>query len=149
MEEKHTYFMQRAIALAKKGKANGGGAFGAVIVQEDTIVAFGHNTVKSSQDCTQHAELAVTQKACDVLKSKDLSDCILFTSCEPCMMCLGACYWAKFKAIYFGASAQDAKENGYVYSDMFYDSDIKKRYEEFNMHQLLRDEAVAVWSEEG
>jgi tRNA(Arg) A34 adenosine deaminase TadA len=148
MEEKHTYFMQRAIVLAKKGKTNGGGAFGAVVVQEDTIVAYAHNSVKSAQDCTQHAELAVIQKACGVLENKDLSDCILYTSCEPCMMCLGACYWAKFKAIYFGASAQDAKENGYVYSDMFYASDRNKRHEEFNMHQLLRDEAVAVWSED-
>lgn len=148
MEENHTYFMQRAIALAKKGKANGGGAFGAVVVKQDTVVAYAHNTVKSSQDCTQHAQLAVIQKACGVLENGDLSDCTLYTSCEPCMMCLGACYWAEFKAIYFGASAQDAKDNGYVYSDMFYASDTKKRYKEFNMHQLLRDDAVAVWKED-
>lgn len=148
MKENHIYFMQRAIALAKKGKTNGGGAFGAVVVQNNTIIAYAHNMVKSSKDCTQHAEVAVIQKACDVMKNMVLNDCILYTSCEPCMMCLGACYWAKFKAIYFGASAQDAKQYGYVYSAMFYASDREKRYEEFNMHQLLRDDAMAVWEEE-
>ncbi len=145
MTENHDLFMQRAIALAHEGKYKGGGAFGAVIVKNGSIVTEVYNTVKKEQDCTQHAELSAVQKACGILKSKDLSDCILYTSCEPCMMCLGACYWAGFKHIYFGASAADAKEYGYVYSNMFYASDIEKRYQEFNMTQLLRDEAVAVW----
>jgi tRNA(Arg) A34 adenosine deaminase TadA len=145
MEDKHESFMRRAIALAHEGKLGTGGAFGAVITKDGNIVAEVHNTVRQHQDCTQHAELAAIQKACMVLKSKALSECILYTSCEPCMMCLGACYWAGFKTIYFGASAQDAKDNGYVYSDMFYASDSEKRYKEFNMVQLLRDEAVAVW----
>ncbi|QLG47210.1 nucleoside deaminase [Costertonia aggregata] len=141
----HEFFMQRAIALAKEGKAGSGGAFGAVIVCDGTSIVEVHNTVKSQQDCTQHAELSAIQKACQVLKSKDLSNCVLYTSCEPCMMCLGACYWAKFKTIYFGASAQDAKEHGYVYSDMFYASNTENRHREFNMVQLLREEAIAVW----
>lgn len=145
MKEKHEFFMQRAIALAREGKEGNGGAFGAVIVKNNTIVTEVYNTVKQNQDCTQHAELAAIQQACKVLKSANLSECILYTSCEPCMMCLGASYWAGFKHIYYGASAEDAKKQGYIYSDMFYASDIQKRHKEFELIQLLRDEAVAVW----
>jgi len=138
-------FMQRAIDLARKGKEGKGGAFGAVVVRDGKVVAEVHNTVNEQQDCTQHAELSVIQKACKALGSKDLSDCTLYTSCEPCMMCLGACYWAKFKAIYYGASAEDARKQGYIYSNMFYASDIEKRYAEFNMAQIMQEEALAVW----
>lgn len=137
--------MQRAIALAQEGRSGNGGAFGAVVVRNGSIIAEVYNTVKLQQDLTQHAELSAIQKACQILESSDLSDCILYTSCEPCMMCLGACYWAKFNQIYYGASAKDAKEFGYIYSDMFYASDTEKRRLEFKMTQLLNDEAVAVW----
>lgn len=147
MEKSHSYFMQRAIALALQGKEAGDGAFGAVIVRDSAIIAEGHNKVNSNKDCTQHAELSVIQKACDTLKSKDLEQCILYTSCEPCMMCLGACHWAKFKTVYYGASAADAKDFGYVYSQMYYASEEDKRRKEFKLKQLLRDEAVAVWKD--
>lgn len=143
----HDYsFMRRAIALAEKGRdAKGGGPFGALVVRENHIVAESHNWVNGKRDCTQHAELAVIQKACKTLGRKTLEDCILYTSCEPCMMCLGAIKWAKFQAVYFGASALDAKEHGYVYSDLYYSSDAYKRYKEFNMKQLLPKEALRVW----
>ncbi len=146
MNDAHINFMQQAIALANRGKTEeGGGPFGAVIVKKGHIIAKAYNKVHKKKDLTQHAELAVIQKACKVLKSKDLSKCILYTSCEPCMMCLGACHWARFSAIYFGASAKDAKRYGYIYSDIFYASDNKKRLQEFNMHQIMRDEAVHIW----
>ncbi len=146
MEKIHVHFMQQAIALAKKGKiTEGAGPFGAVIVKDNHIIAKGYNKVRNTNDLTQHAELAVIQEACKVLESKDLSECILYTSCEPCMMCLGASHWAGFKAIYFGASAEDARKHGFIYSNVFYASDTKKRYQEFNMNQLLREEALAVW----
>lgn len=142
----HEQYMIRAIALAKEGNSTkGGGAFGVVIVKNGNIVAEGYNRVGGDTDLTQHAELRVIQMACKALQSKDLSECILYTSCEPCMMCLGSCYWAGFKSIYYGASAEDAKKYGYVYSDMFYASDKEKRYKEFNMHQLLSEEAVSGW----
>jgi tRNA(Arg) A34 adenosine deaminase TadA len=147
MEKDHTYFMKRAIDLAKQGKNSGNGAFGAVIVMDSNIVAEGHNMVNEKKDCTQHAELSVIQKACQVLKTKDLGQCILYTSCEPCMMCLGACHWANFKAIYYGASAKDAKDFGFIYSEMYYASEENKRKEEFKLKQLLRNEAVAVWKD--
>jgi len=145
MKKEHSFFMHRAIALAKKGEISGNGAFGAVVVRDYKIIAEAQNTVNTHTDCTQHAELTVIQKACRALKNKALEDCILYTSCEPCMMCLGACYWAKFKTIYYGASAEDAKDFGFVYSDMYYASENDDRRKEFNLIQLLRDEAVAVW----
>lgn len=145
MNIEHLHFMRRAIYLAKLGKENNGGSFGAVIVKEGEIIAEGFNKVKALSDCTQHAELLVIQEACRKLTTTTLEDCILYTSCEPCMMCLGASYWAKFKKIFYGASALQAKEFGFVYSEMFYTSDKGARHKEFNLEQLLADEALSVW----
>lgn len=142
----HINFMLEAIDLAKKGKASkDGGAFGAMIVKNNKIICKVHNSVSGDKDCTQHAELKAIQEACKILETKDLSDCILYTSCEPCMMCLGAIKWANLKEIYFGASAQDAKRFGYIYSDMYYNSDKSQRHKEFNMKQICAEEAMAVW----
>lgn len=145
MQGKNEYYMRLAIALAEEGKLKGNGAFGAVIVKNDKIIAKGHNLVHELQDCTQHAEVSVIQKACKVLQSKTLKGCILYTSCIPCMMCLGASYWAKLDRIYYGASAQDAKSFGFIYTDMYYAYPDDLRAKEFNLHQLLPEEAVAVW----
>lgn len=145
MNTAHLHFMRRAIYLAKLGKENNGGAFGALIVKNGEIVAEGFNKVKSLSDCTQHAELLIIQKACRKLKSTTLERCILYTSCEPCMMCLGACYWANLDKVYYGASALQAKEFGYVYSNMFYASNPDARHKEFKLEQLLGTEALEVW----
>ncbi|WP_249356476.1 nucleoside deaminase [Maribacter sp. ACAM166] len=145
MSANHLHFMRRAIYLSKLGRENDGGSFGAVIVKDGEIISEGFNKVKSLTDCTQHAELLVIQAACRRLKSTTLKECILYTSCEPCMMCLGASYWAKFQKIYYGASALQAKEYGFVYSTMFYASDKGARHKEFNLEQLLANEAVLVW----
>jgi tRNA(Arg) A34 adenosine deaminase TadA len=145
-KEIHDKFMLKAISWAKKGKATkGGGAFGAVIVKEGHILAEGHNQVGSKTDCTQHAELAMVQEACKKLKSKSLKGCVLYTSCEPCLMCLGTTRWADLDQVFFGASAEDAKEAGYLYSDLFYQSNTENRHIEFKLKQMLRDKAVAVW----
>lgn len=138
--------MHRAIELARQGRDNeDGGPFGAVITKGDKIISESRNEVSGQNDCTQHAELRAIQKACDNLKSKSLDGCVLYTSCEPCMMCLGAAYWAGLDFIYFGASAEDAREYGFEYSEMYYDSDKKKRHNEFIMIQIFRDEAVNIW----
>lgn len=138
--------MRMAIAQAKKGKAKKqGGPFGAVIVRDGNLVCRVHNKVKKKGDPTQHAELLAIQVAAKLLGREVLKHCVLYTSCEPCMMCLGASHWAGFKAIYFGASADDAKAHGFVYSDSFFDVDEVLRHKEFHMTQLLRDEALAVW----
>lgn len=140
------FFMRKAIALAKEGNGKvAAGPFGAVIVRDGIIVAEGFNVVSQKKDCTQHAELAVIQKACKALGRKTLEECTLYTSCEPCMMCLGAIKWSNFKFVYFGASAEDAKKNGFVYSAMYYASNTEDRHKEFRMRQFLEEEAVAVW----
>ncbi|MGB5943489.1 MAG: nucleoside deaminase [Leeuwenhoekiella sp.] len=144
--ENHKKWMRKAIDMAKEGMSSkGGGPFGAVIVKNGSLVAAAHNRVSATQDCTQHAELYTIQLACEVLGTKNLSDCILYTSCEPCMMCLGASYWAGFKKIFYGVSADKAKEYGFIYSDMFYNSNSGKRHKEFKLQQLLEEEALSVF----
>ena len=141
-------YMELAIKMAVLGKhTDGGGPFGAVIVRDDQIVCKVHNRVGANDDLTQHAELYAIQMACDKIGRANLKDCHLYTSCEPCMMCLGACHWAKFKKIFFGASAEDAYDYGFKYSDSYFDMNIDLRQREFNMNQVLRDKAVAVWKD--
>lgn len=140
-------FMEMAIQLAIEGKdTEGGGPFGAVITKDDKIIASCFNVVGASQNLTQHAELRCIQLACKILNSKDLSACELYTSCVPCMMCLGAIKWGKLKNVYYGASAQMAKNAGFIYSSMYYERTAEKRDREFNMHQRLSEEAAAVWN---
>ncbi len=140
--------MSRAISLAREGRdMDNGGPFGAVITRGDEIIAESRNEVLCKGDCTQHAELRAIQRACRKLKTRNLQGCVLFTSCEPCMMCLGAAYWADIDYIYFGASAKDAKEYGFKYSDMYYASNSDERHTEFKMIQLCRDEAIKIWDQ--
>lgn len=141
-------YMRQAIQLAQEGKEHkNGGAFGAVIVCDGKVIAACYNLVKGSQDPTQHAELRCIQMACKALKSKKLSQCELYTSCVPCMMCLGAIKWSKFKKVYYGASAAMAKEAGFIYSDMYYARAIDARDKEFRMEQHLALEAQGVWND--
>jgi tRNA(Arg) A34 adenosine deaminase TadA len=138
--------MQIAIDQAKRGKLHSGGSpFGAVIVKNDRVVARAFNKVKAKIDCTEHAEISVIRKASLKLKSHKLTNCVLYTSCEPCMMCMGTTRWADIESVYFGASAEDAKNHGYIYCDAYYQLDQQKRRQEFNFYQLMRDEAVAIW----
>ncbi len=142
----HEDYMRMAIKKAKEGRDSyKGGPFGALVVKNDGIISQAYNLVEGKDDLTQHAELLAIQKACKKLGRKNLQDCILYTSCEPCMMCLGACHWADFKSIYYGASALDAKDNGFVYSDAFFSMNSQLRHTEFRMNQLLTVEAVEVW----
>ncbi len=101
---KHIHFLHEAIKEARKGlKAGHGGPFGAVIVKNGKIIARGHNRVTSTNDPTAHAEVTAIRAACKKLKSFELKGCIIYSSCEPCPMCLGAIYWARPKALYFTA----------------------------------------------
>jgi guanine deaminase len=140
--------MSRAIQLAREGRdMDNGGPFGAVITRGEKIIAESRNEVLCKGDCTQHAEMRAIQRACKKLGTLSLKGCVLYTSCEPCMMCLGAAYWADIDYIYFGASAEDAREYGYNYSQMYYNSNTELRHEEFKMIQLCRDQAVGIWDE--
>lgn len=123
-------FMKAAIALAEEGVAKGeGGPFGCVIVKDDKIIGRGNNKVISAIDPTAHAEIVAIRDACKNLESFQLEDCEIYTSCEPCPMCLGAIYWARPKIIYYGNTKEDAAKIGFDDS-MIYDeieADLKDR----------------------
>ncbi len=110
----HEKFLQQAIRLAQENVNTGcGGPFGAVIVKNGEIIACGCNQVLSSKDPTLHAEIDAIRQACKKLGSFELTDCIIYSSCEPCPMCLGAIYWARPKALYFAADRDCAARHGF------------------------------------
>nr|MDF9459259.1 nucleoside deaminase [Bacillus pumilus] len=140
----HEDFLQRAIDLAVEGVNSGtGGPFGAVIVKDGQIIAEGSNNVTTTNDPTAHAEVTAIRKACQTLHTYQLEDCILYTSCEPCPMCLGAIYWARPKAVYFVAGHQDATTSGF--DDSFIYEEINKDYESRNIpfYQLTLQKTLA------
>lgn len=92
---------------------NDGGPFGAVIIRDDVIIASAHNEVLKSNDPTAHAEINAIRKASHLLGKFDLSDCVLYTTCYPCPMCMGAIFWARIPTVYYASSAQDAAEGGF------------------------------------
>jgi guanine deaminase len=137
-------FLRRAIALAIQNvDAGGGGPFAAVIVRDGKIVGEGVNTVTATLDPTAHGEVNAIRAACKALGVFSLEGCELYTSCEPCPMCLAASYWARLDAIYYGASAADAARAGF--DDAFLYDEVRKSQAERTLpaKQLLADEA---WS---
>ena len=141
-------FMRAAIALSRaKMKANCGGPFGAVVVRNGKIIARGWNQVTSANDPTAHAEVTAIRAACKKLKTFHLSDCELYTSCEPCPMCLAAIYWARFKKVYYANTRQDAA--GIHFDDAFIYHEVAQPVErrKIKMRQLLRAEALPVFKE--
>src|ERR1017187_4022273 len=141
-------FMRAAIRLSlSKMRANCGGPFGAVVVREGRIIARGWNQVTSTNDPTAHAEVTAIRTACKKLKTFQLDDCELYTSCEPCPMCLAAIYWARLKKVYFANTRQDAAKISFD-DDLIYRQvalPIHKR--SLPMRQLLRIEALKVFAE--
>lgn len=116
-------FMMEAIILSQKGIDNNeGGPFGCIIVKDDEIIGRGNNRVINNIDPTAHAEIVAIREACRHLGSFQLNDCELYTSCEPCPMCLGAIYWARPKIIYYANTREDAASIGFddsfIYSEM-------------------------------
>jgi guanine deaminase len=144
-------FMARAIALSLENVRTGaGGPFAAVVVKEGEIIAEGANAVTTTNDPTAHAEVVAIREACRKLKSFDLSGCEIYTSCEPCPMCLGAIYWARPARVYFANSAADAAQAGF--DDAFIYQEIGRPHPEraIPMIQLAQDGALAafrVWQE--
>jgi guanine deaminase len=114
MDDPRRKFMQVAIDLARNGmKAGVGGPFGCVIVKDGQIIAKGSNAVTSTNDPTAHAEVVAIREACKVLGTHQLNGCDLYTSCEPCPMCLGAIYWARPDQVYYGCNREDAAAAGF------------------------------------
>lgn len=134
--------MREAIRLSiDKMRQGYGGPFGAVVVRNNEIMAHGFNNVLSSNDPTAHAEVDAIRKASQTLGTFDLSDCELYTSCEPCPMCLGAIYWARLRKVYYGNTRQDAANIGF--DDALIYEEIEKPLAErrIPMQQLLPEEA--------
>lgn len=140
--------MLEAIRLSSEGMSNNeGGPFGCVIVSNGKIVGTGHNKVTSTNDPTAHAEITAIRNACEHLDTFQLDNCELYTSCEPCPMCLGAIYWARIKKIYFACSRYDAASIGF--DDDFIYTELKKGIIERSipMEQMLYNEALLVFKE--
>jgi len=120
--------MTKASELANKSIEKGGGPFGCVIVKDGEIVGEGHNHVRILNDPIMHAEVVAIRDACRNMNTHDLSGCVIYTSCEPCPMCLGAIYWARISSIFYGNTRKDAKEIGF--SDDFIYDELAKPVEE-------------------
>lgn len=136
--------MREAISLADNNVRNGGGPFGAVIVKDGKVVATGVNRVTANNDPTAHAEVSAIRNACKKLKTFDLSGCEIYSSCEPCPMCLGAIYWSRIKKIYYGNSKADAKDIGFDDSFIYDELALPYGQRHVAMERLLGDEAVNV-----
>lgn len=137
-------FLRRAIQLATENVQNGrGGPFGAVVVKDGRIVGEAANSVTATNDPTAHAEINAIRAACTALGTFSLSGCELYTSCEPCPMCLAASYWARLDAVYYGCCAADAARAGFddafLYQEFRKDGDQRK----LPLTQMLGDEAWA------
>lgn len=135
-------YMMKAIELSKNSVANGGGPFGAVIVKDGNIVAEGSNCVTLNNDPTAHAEVTTIRKACTALNTFDLSGCEIYTSCEPCPMCLSAIYWARIERIYYGCDKVDAKDIGFDDSFIYEQIELKPEFRSIPSSQILHTEAL-------
>ena len=135
-------FMQMAIELSVENIDSGGGPFGAVIVRDGKLIAKGANRVVPNNDPTAHAEVVAIRNACRELQTFDLSGCTVYTSCEPCPMCLSALYWAGVSAIFYGNTKEDADRIGF--GDDFIYREIEKPYEyrSIPIHGMMRNEAL-------
>ncbi|MGC4041517.1 MAG: nucleoside deaminase [Flavobacterium sp.] len=148
---KQNEFMQEAIQLSIENVKSGkGGPFGAVIVKDGKIIAHGANSVTTNNDPTAHAEVMAIRKACEVLGTFQLDGCEIYTSCEPCPMCLGAIYWARPDRMYYANTKKDAADINF--DDNFIYEELALPYENRKLEtiQIMRDEALEafrLWSE--
>ena len=144
----HKQYMQEAVTAALKGMQNNeGGPFGCVIVKDGKIIGKGNNKVTSTNDPTAHAEVTAIRDACKNLGSFQLEGCILYTSCEPCPMCLGAIYWARPEKVYYGSTKTDAAHIGF--DDDFIYEELKFPYADRSIpfEQLAPEVAITPFQE--
>ena len=141
-------FMRAAVKLANEGmRSDQGGPFGCVIVRRGEIVARGNNRVTSTNDPTAHAEVTAIREACRELGTFQLTDCELYTSCEPCPMCLAAIYWARIPTVYYGNTRGDAAAIGFDDDFIYQQIPLPPEKRSIAMQPLLRDEAQAGFRE--
>ena len=140
------FFMLKAIELSIKNINNNGGPFGCVIVKNNKIISQVVNGVTQNNDPTAHAEIVAIRNACTKLNTFDLSGCELYTSCEPCPMCLSAIYWSHIDIVYYGNSRENAAEiefdDKFIYDEMKKDIDERK----IPLKQILKDEAIKAFN---
>jgi len=139
-------FMARAIQLSMENVDSGrGGPFGAVVVRNGAIIAEGANRVTSTNDPTAHAEMVAIRQACQKLGVFDLEGCEIYTSCEPCPMCLGAIYWARLSRVYFANADADASKIGFDDSLIYRELAQPHSQRKIRMIQMMREEALAAF----
>jgi tRNA(Arg) A34 adenosine deaminase TadA len=139
--------MRRAIALAIENVRSGsGGPFAAVIVKNESIIAEGTNQVTRTNDPTAHAEVVAIREACRALADFQLRDCDLYTTCEPCPMCLGAIYWARPARTFYAATAADAAQAGFDDAFIYDELKVTPASRRIPMTQLLREDSLAIFS---
>ncbi len=137
--------MRRAIELARESVARGGGPFGAVVARGEDVVGTGSNRVVESADPTAHAEVEAIRAACRALRTHDLSGCTLFTSCEPCPMCLGAILWARVDRLVYACDRHDAARAGFDDAAFYAEAARAPAERELPSEQLLRDEGLGAF----
>ena len=141
-------FMREAIRLSiQMMRRNHGGPFGAVVVRDGRIVGRGCNQVTSANDPTAHAEIVAIRSACRRLKTFQLDGCALYTSCEPCPMCLSAIYWARLGHVFYANTRKDAAKNGFDDDFIYREIALPIRRRRLVMKQVLREEALAAFAE--
>lgn len=151
MTQANRKFMEEAIALSIESVNSGkGGPFGAVIVKNGEIIAKAHNQVTSTNDPTAHAEMIAIRQACQVLQTFQLNGCELYTSCEPCPMCLGAIYWTRLDRVYYANTKADAADVDFDDQFIYQELDLPMSDRQLPMFQMLRNEALQafqLWSQ--
>jgi tRNA(Arg) A34 adenosine deaminase TadA len=145
MNEFSEKMMQKAIRLSMKSVAKGGGPFGAVIVKDGKELASGHNKVTETTDPTAHAEIIAIRKAAKKLETFNLSGCEIYTSCEPCPMCLSAIYWARIDKIYYANTKADAKTIGFDDSFIYDQMELPEDQRSIPVVKMMRNEAIKVF----
>ncbi|MDP2040825.1 MAG: nucleoside deaminase [Algoriphagus sp.] len=153
MTDSQKNFMLQAIDLAKKGMlAGNGGPFGCIIVKDGKIVGQGSNMVLKTKDPTAHAEVVAIRDACKNLDNFQLDGCEVYTSCEPCPMCLGAIFWARPSKVFYACTKNDAAEAGFDDDFIYQEIEVKPADRKIPMNSLLREEsleAFELWKEKG
>jgi len=150
MNEFQEKMMLKAIRLSVENVESGGGPFGAVIVKDGKEVASGANQVTKKKDPTAHAEVTAIRKAAKKLNDFNLSGCEIYTSCEPCPMCLSAIYWARIDKVYYANTKADAKAIGFDDSFIYEQLELPEKQRSIPVVKMLRDEAIKafqIWQE--
>lgn len=145
MKIKDHEYLRQAIELSKQGiQNNAGGPFGAVIVKNDVVIGRGFNRVTSSLDPTAHAEIVAIRDACQYLNSFQLEDCTIYSSCEPCPMCLGAIYWARPSRLVFACTREDAASIGFDDDFIYNEINIGHKNRKITTENFLREEGYEI-----